>query len=379
MYWNTLTSMQKKAVGGIALVAVAIIVVAGFIESNDEGAGPDEEMVSAHGGPDADDDAGDVGGNAEGRNPGTQQAGGSVSGRLRFVKWTHPSGLFSTTVPAGWTIDGALGDAMDQGQFRINASSADGRSLLSFGHNWLSFMEFQYGPYLPGAATVERIVLPQFLQGQRGFSGSKVTYRSANRRLTMPTEAGIPMPFDSGTVGFLLPRTDGGFSAGTAFGETMFIASPGTPGLWRLRIFAAVIADTSPQAQADGRQAIEQVVSNLELSPQFFEHWTRSFDQTMRQMREYSAQMDRVFSRYLQSAGRSASPSGRDPLEGWATMMRGGEYAENEATGESYWVSNDRQAWFSNDRGDVVGNDTGQVPTDGGNWVELKRTGQWPR
>ena len=91
-----------------------------------------------------------------------------------------------------WQIDGALGDALDQGQFRINATSADGRSLIRFGHSWVSHMEFQHGPYQPGAATIEWFVLPPFLQ-QQGYVESRVTYHSANRRVSTPSEIDAPI------------------------------------------------------------------------------------------------------------------------------------------------------------------------------------------
>ncbi len=286
---------------------------------------------------------------------------------LRYVAWSSPDGMMHTRVPAGWRVTGSPGMAPDLGQFRIEATSPDGRSYFTLAHNWLSFMEFQYGRYQPGAATVERIVLPQFLQSQPGYRAVRVTYRGAARRVNMPTSLGFAMPFDSGTLGFLLERHDGGFTAGTAFAETNYIASPGTPGLWRLRLFAAVLAPADDASQAQAREAVTTAFESLELSPQFFQVWNAAFQQTQRQMREYSAQMDRVFSRYLRSAGASASASGKDPLDGWSKMMRGGEYGENQETGESYWVSNDHDYWWVNDGGDVFGNDTGDVPLNRGN------------
>lgn len=297
--------------------------------------------------------------------------------QVRFTRWTHPSGLFSTDVPRGWRIDGALGDAQDLGQFRITADSPDGRSHVTFAHNWLSFMEFQYGRYRPGASTIETIVLPGFLQAQR-IAQSRVVYRGPNRRVSMPTETGMPIPFDAGTIGFLMRRPDGGYSAGTATGETMYIPMSGAPGLWRLRLFAAAIAPADAEAQADARAAMARMVAGLELSPQFFELWNRAFAQTQAQMREYSAQMDRVFSQYLSSVARSSSgsSSGRDGAEDWATMMRGGQYGENEATGDSYWITNEHDSWWVNDRGRVVGSDTGEPPTTGDNWKPLVPRGQ---
>lgn len=301
-------------------------------------------------------------------------AGGRAS-QPRFVSWSHPTGLFGTEVPAGWRVDGQLGDAMDQGQFKIEATSPDGRSFVTLGHNWLSFMEFQYGPYRPGHQTVEAFILPGFVQSQSAYVGARVVYRSGLQRISMPNPyTGMTIPFDSGTLGFLLQRGDGGLSAGTAYGETMYIAVPGTPGLWRMRVFAAAIAPADEASQAAVRAALERLFGSLQLSDQFFELWNQAFQHTSEQMRSYSRQMDRVFSRYLRSAGSSIS--GKDPLEGWASMMRGGEYAEDDATGEQYWVGNDQDYWYVNPAGDVVGNSTGDVPSYSGDWRVLRRIGQ---
>lgn len=299
-----------------------------------------------------------------------QEKGGA---RLDFRRWQHPSGLFSTDLPAGWTVDGALGDAMDQGQFRINATSPDGRSLISIGHNWLSFMEIQSGRYQPGAATVERFVLPAFTREQ-GYTASRVVYRSRTTRLSMPSIV-APIPFDRGTITFLLRRRDGGYSVGSALGETNYIASPGTPGLWRLRLFAAAVAPADSPSQIDARAALVRATERLELSPEFFRQWNDAFTRTAQQMRDYSSQMDRVFSNYLRSASRSRT-SGRDTGEDWDTMMRGGEYGENTETGERYWITNDRSNWWVNDQGTVVGNDTGQPPATNDNWKPLVPRGQ---
>jgi len=347
MYWTRMSTARRLFLVLLGVAGLAMMVMSARADSKE----PIIDVVTLA---DSDEDVG-----------------------VSFVRWTHPSGLFSTDVPRGWRIDGALGDAMDQGQFRINAVSPDGRSHLSFGHNWLSFMEFQYGPYRPGAATVESIVLPSFLQEQRALA-SRVVYRSANRRISMRTQIGVPMPFDAGTIGFLMQRADGRYAAGTAMGETMYIASPGTPGLWRLRLFAAAVAPAEPGAQADARAALTRMVDRLELSPQFFQLWNESFQQTQAHMREYSAQMDRVFSSYLRSAARSSSrsPGGRDTAEDWATLMRGGQYAEDETTGERYWVTNERDSWWVNDRGAVVGSDTGAPPAVNENWKRLVPRGQ---
>lgn len=337
MHWKTLSWLQRGMALAVAGAGVTVLAIAGSGDRNPEAAEP----------------------------------------QLQFTRWSHPSGLFSTDVPAGWRVDGALGDALDQGQFRINAVSPDGRSHVSFGHNWISFMEFQYGRYRPGAETIETLVLPGFLQEQRAAS-SRIVYRGANRRISMPTPTGVPVPFDTGTIGFLMQRPDGGFSAGTAMGETMYISSPGTPGLWRLRLFAAAVAPADTRPQAAARAAVARLVDSLELSPQFFQLWNEGFEQTQQQMRAYSAQMDRVFSGYLRSAARSASRAGRDTADDWSTMMRGGQYAEDEATGERYWVTNDRDSWWVSDQGRVIGSDTGAPPADNSNWKPLVPRGQLP-
>jgi hypothetical protein len=340
MYWSRLTKSQRVVALAVASGGLVIAWAAGYSTTRGAAATTDAQSTQP-----------------------------------RFVRWSHPSGLFSTDVPEKWVVDGALGDAMDQGQFRINATSPDGRSLISLGHNWVSYPEFQYGPYLPGAATIERLLLPDFLKQQR-YTASKIVYRTRNKRVSMQTEIGLPIPFDSGTLGFLLTRSDGSYAIGTAMGETMYIQSPGTPGLWRLRLFATAIAPAASGPQADARAALERATSRLELSPQFFALWNQAFAHTQQQMREYSRQMDRVFSRYLQSAARSAKPGSRDSAEDWATMMRGGQYGENEETGERYWVTNDNKDWWVRDDGTVVGNNTGAPPAVNENWRPLVMRGQ---
>lgn len=300
----------------------------------------------------------------------------AAEGKREFVLWQDPRGLLRVEVPAGWKIDGAVGPAMDLGQFKVQGFSPDGRSLFSFAHNWLSFMEFQYGPYRPGHATIESFVLPQFLQEHPEYTQVRIVYRSPNRRLLMPNPmTGMGIPFDHGLLGLLLQRSDGSFSTGMAFAETVYIPSPGTPGLWRMRLFAAAVAPADEVSQRTIRGVLDRVVSSLKLSEEFFALWHQEHARSLEHMRTYSAQMDRVFHHYLRSAGRSSSKKGGNPLDGWATMMRGGEYAENPKTGEQYWVSNDHEHWFVNDRGDVVGNDTGEVPTYGENWHPLTRVG----
>jgi hypothetical protein len=64
----------------------------------------------------------------------------------------------------------------------------------------------------------------------------------------------------------------------------MYIPVPGTPGLWRLRLFLAGIAPTDPQNQA-AIQAIQQrIFSSLKLSPQFMQLWKQGFQHSMELM-----------------------------------------------------------------------------------------------
>ncbi len=356
MYWQKLTTAQRRITLAIGAAGLLVIGVAGYLVPSDE----DGAAVEAA-----------AGGTTAAR---PEQAAAATT-RLRFTRWKHPSGLFSAEVPEGWVVDGAIGDAMEQGPFRLNVTSKDGRSLISLGHNWVSYMEFQYGPYQPGAATIERFLLPDFIR-QQGYTASRIVYRTRNRRVSMPSEIGIPIPFDSGTLGFLLTARDGSYAAGTAMGETMYIQSPGTPGLWRLRLFATAIAPATAPAQADARAALERATSTLALSPEFFTLWNQAFTHTQQQMREYSRQMDQVFTRYLQSASRSSAGGKRDTAEDWAGMMRGGQYAENSETGERYWVTNDSSNWWVSDTGTVVGNNTGAPPAVNENWKPLVMRGQ---
>ncbi|MGE0864916.1 MAG: hypothetical protein AB7P34_13540 [Vicinamibacterales bacterium] len=355
MYWQRLTPSQRRLTLGVAAAGIAIIGVAGYLAPANDGATAVEAAAAAA--------------------PAEGQRAAPAASRLRFTRWQHPSGLFSAEVPEGWVVDGAIGDATEQGPFRLNATSQDGRSVISLGHNWVSYMEFQYGPYQPGAATIERFLLPDFIR-QQGYTASRIVYRTPNRRVSMPSEIGVPIPFDSGTIGFLLSARDGGYAAGTAMGETMYIQSPGTPGLWRLRLFATAVAPATAPAQADARAALDRAAGTLDLSPQFFALWNQAFAHTQQQMRDYSRQMDQVFSRYLQSASRSTSGGRRDSAEDWAGMMRGGQYAENTETGERYWVTNDSANWWVSDSGTVVGNNTGAPPAVNENWRPLVMRGQ---
>jgi hypothetical protein len=124
------------------------------------------------------------------------------------------------------------------------------------------------------------------------------------------------------------------------------------------------------------RAALAHAGERLQPSDLFFQPWNESISHTQQTMPQYSADMGRVFSRYLRSAVRSARPSGRDPADAWATMMRGGHHAENTDTGEQYWVSNDREEWWVNNGGVVVGSDTGASPAVNENWNRLVLRGQ---
>jgi hypothetical protein len=296
----------------------------------------------------------------------------SLASDLVPVSWSSPDGLLGTVAPAGWRVSGGPGPATDLGQFRIEATSPDGASFFTIAHNWLSFPELQFGPYRPGAETVEHMVLPAFLQRQSLFRGSRVTYRDRPRRQLRPTDLGISIPFDTGTIGFLLASDDGRFAAGTAIGETTYIASPRAPGLWRLRLFAAAYGPADPASQATLAHAVVTAYDRLSLEPEFFQSWAQAASQTSWQMREHGARMNRLFTHYLTAAGRSAAPDRKDTTAGWASMMHEGDYVEQVDTGEEYWVPNDRDYWWINNRGDVVGTDTDSQPS-GNDWTPLRR------
>ena len=136
MYWQKLTTSQRRLTLAIGAAGLIVIGVAGYLVPSDDNGTAVEAAA----------------GSATALHP--EQATPAAATRLRFTRWKHPSGLFSAEVPEDWVVDGAIGDAMEQGPFRLNATSKDGRSTISLGHNWVSYMEFQYGPYQPGAATI---------------------------------------------------------------------------------------------------------------------------------------------------------------------------------------------------------------------------------
>jgi hypothetical protein len=290
-----------------------------------------------------------------------------------FVRWKHPQGLFSMDVPAGWRIDGRIGAALDQGQFLIEGRSPDGSAMFAIAHNWQSFMEFQYGRYRPGTATLESLILPQLPQHNPGIRQLRVAYRSANQRVALRTPGtGLPIQIDKGLVGLLGYGASGRMIAGSALGETLYIPVPGTPGLWRLRLFVAGIAPAEAQRQVEIQAVQRRAFDSLQLSPEFMRTWQEGAAQSAKAMREYSRDMDRIFSRYLVSAGRSSSGR-RDPLQGWSEMMRGGHYETDPSTGSQHLVANDQRYWFKNDQGEIRGNDTGDVPAPQDNWRLLTR------
>jgi hypothetical protein len=298
---------------------------------------------------------------------------GPAAAPPRFVRWTHPQGLFSAEVPAGWRVEGMVApEGLDKGAFLIQASAPDDRAMVSFAHNWLFFMEYQYGRYRPGSETVETLVLPSVPRNWPVVSELRVTYRGPNAQAVVTNPAtGLPLRMDAGTLGLLARTARGEVLAGTAMGETLYMPVPGTPGLWSLRIFSGGIAPADEGAQAEMREIQERLVASLELAPGFVEAWSQAHRQTTERMRRYSADMDRVFSRYLASTARSTS-SRKDPLEGWAEMMRGGHYEDDERTGEQHWVGNNHTSWWKNQQGEIVGNDTGQAPVGPDAWHLLR-------
>ena len=294
----------------------------------------------------------------------------------RYVRWQHPQGFFSAEVPAGWRVDGQIDpQGLDKGAFMIQAFAPDGRSMFSFAHNWLWFMEYQYGRYRPGHATVESLVLPNLPQNlpRMGLANVRVTYRSANTPFQMANpQTGLPIRTDRGTLGILAIRGDGVAVAGSLMGETLYIPMAGTPGLWGLRIFAGGLAPATAADQAAVRAALARAFDTLRVSAQFQQIWQQAHAQTVQRMQEYSRQMDQVL-KIMGSIRESRARRSKDPMDGWAEMMRDGHYESDARTGEQYWVGNDHRYWFKNDQGRVVGNNTGTPPADNSNWHPLAR------
>lgn len=293
-----------------------------------------------------------------------------------FVRWREPQGLFSAEVPRGWRIEGRIDpQGLDKGAFMIQGFSPDGRAMFAFAHNWQWFMEYQYGRYRPGTATVETLVLPQLPANlaHMGVRDVRVTYRGPNKTFHLPNPlTGMSLRADQGTVGLLASTARGEVLAGSIMAETLHVPMGGTPGLWSLRLFCGGIAPAGAREQAAIRAIQLRVVETLQLSPEFRRIWSDAHRHTTRRMREYSRDMDRVFERYLASARRSSNSRG-DPMEAWAEMMREGHYERDERTGEQHWVGNNHQYWWKNDRGDIVGNSTGSPPADHHNWYGLSR------
>jgi len=348
--------MNKKAVLVLVLLVAAFAVI-GVLQQDAGEAAPD--LAEA----------------AEPRQVGP--AGRGAERPIRFVRWRHPQGLFSAEVPAGWRIEGQVDpQGLDKGAFRLQGYSPDGRAMFSFAHNWLWFMEFQYGPYQPGSATVERQVVPNLAANlpQMGLTDIRVTYRSGNRSQSLPNPAtGMALRGDQGTLGLLATNGRGEVLAGTLMGETLYIPVPGSPGLWSLRLFAGGLGPANSADQAALRAIQSRLVDTLELSPEFMQAWSQAHQHTTALMRDYSRDMDRVFERYLSSTRRSTASADKDPMAGWAEMMREGHYEQDERTGEQHWVGNNHPYWWKNDRGDIVGNSTGQPPANGDNWHDLRR------
>jgi hypothetical protein len=348
--------MNKKALLGLALLLAAFAVI-GVLEQ--DGDDPSAEAAEA-----ADRAA-------------APERAGAPAAQVRFERWQHPQGLFSAEVPAGWRIEGQVDpQGLDKGAFMIQGYSPDGRAMFSFAHNWLWFMEFQYGPYQPGLATVERQVLPRLPANlpQMGLRDIRVVYRSANRGQTLPNPAtGMALRGDRGTLGMLAMTGRGEVLAGTLLGETLYMPVPGSPGLWSLRIFSGGLAPANSADQAMIRAIQARLVETLQLAPEFMQAWSQAHQHTVGLMREYSREMDRVFERYLSSTRRSTAAADKDPMEGWAEMMRGGHYEQDDRTGDQHWVGNNHQHWWKNDRGEIHGNNTGQAPANGDNWYGLHR------
>jgi hypothetical protein len=361
-------AMNKKAVLGL-LALVAVFALIGIWEESAE-TGPDAPGPGPAGARAAPPGEGAGMFGRLSRLVGADDATPAVS----FIRWQHPQGLFSADVPAGWRIEGKIDpQGMDKGAFMIQGFAPDGRAMFSFSHNWNWFMEYQYGPYRPGHATVESLVLPNLSRNlpQLKLSGVRVTYRGPNTSFQLVNPlTGLPLRTDQGTLGLLAMNAQGEALAGTLMGETLYMPVPGSPGLWGLRLFSGGLAPADSASQAAIQAIQAKVVESFEPSAEFLRTWQQSHKHTVDRMRDYSRQMDRVFERYLSSTRRSSSAS-KDPMQGWAEMMRGGHYERDDRTGEDHWVGNNHKYWWKNDQDVIVGNDTGQPPYDNGNWHPL--------
>lgn len=296
-------------------------------------------------------------------------------GPVKFVRWRHPQGWFSADVPQGWQINGQIDpQGLDKGAFAIQGVAPDGRSMFSFAHNWLWFMEYQYGPYRPGTATLETLVIPGLPTHlpELGLRSVRVVYASRNTRFEVRNpQTGLPIVSDSGQVSVLARNARGEFLAGALHGETMYIPMGSTPGLWSLRIFSGGLAPATDARQAENLEIQRRVAESIQLSPEFTQAWSEAHARTIQAMRTYSAAMERAFRQSVQSSQRASR--GQSPEDKWAEMMRGGHDVYDERTGERHWVSNDYPSWWKNDQGVVYGNATGQPPADNGNWHPLQR------
>ena len=295
---------------------------------------------------------------------------------VHFERWTHPQRLFSAEVPRGWRVEGNIDpQGLDKGSFMIRGFSPDGRSMFVFAHNWQWFMEYQYGRYRPGNATLETLVVPDLPKNlpEMGLRAVRVSYASPNKRFQVPNPTtGMMIVGDQGKLGLMAVNARGEAMAGTLLGETMYIPMPGTPGLWSLRIFSGGLAPATPADQEANLAIQKRIFESLELSAEFMQQWRSAHDRSVQLMRDYSRDMDRVMKGFLESARARSGPSGKSPEEKWSEMMRGGHYERDDRTGDRHWVGNDHRYWFKNDRGILVGNNTGQPPSNHDNWHRMR-------
>ncbi len=183
----------------------------------------------------------------------------------------------------------------------IEGFSPNGDAMFALAHNWLSFMEAQYGRYRPGAATLETLVIPDMPKTVPGLREIRTVYRGPSERTVLPNPAsGMSIQTDRGVLGLAGYSRAGQPVAGSALGETLYIPVPGTPGLWRLRLFVAGIAPAQAERQAEISAIQRHVFQSLQLSDQFKKLWQEGFQHSVQIMQEYSRDMDRVFDSYLQ-------------------------------------------------------------------------------
>ena len=288
----------------------------------------------------------------------------SKSSSLNFTTWTDSSGVMKAKVPEGWTVDGGPGAAVNLGQWKLNIFSPDGKSFISSGHNWNSFMEFNSGPYQPGISTVEKFIIPNFMKTNPQYVSYKTLYRSANNRNVYNGT----VPVDAGQGIYLFEDRQGKHYLCQAYGQTIYINAVASPGLWRLNYFSCIFAPVDSQSQMDIAKAYEQMMGSLELHPNFFTTWKQTAQMQQRAMNQYMETVNSGFSDYLNSVRNNDNSA---VFKNWSEMMRGTKTMSNPQTGDSYLVPNSANRAYVTPRGEIFTDQNPPPPSS--DYTELNR------